>query len=128
MTVAMPEPSAFLRYEPVRYHKVQYTEAGPPQWKPAKTKCPTDLDTATVERLLDSSFSEGHLPNDVVRYAARRTGKGLEFFMTRGSNLERSGKAVVHGFPVTRVPATVLRDMLAAGIINKAEYRAALRW
>lgn len=109
-------------YMPSASHKVETTEAGPPQWIPYKEKCPPGLTFAERQKLLDESVAEDGSSTNPRRYALRRTTSGVEFFESKVTRSLPNGRIEVHGHPTRRVPPKVLRALLAKKQITSAEY------
>lgn len=117
-----------LFYIPNPAHKTSTSEAGPPRWHPDKSACP-DMSTGERDELVTSSVPLD--PSDSVcpvRYAVRRHGGRIEWFMTRLTQRHPDGRVEIHGYPIapesTKVPPWVLRRMRDQNVISPAEYRA----
>ncbi|MEO8715672.1 MAG: hypothetical protein ABI369_11720 [Acetobacteraceae bacterium] len=117
-------------YRPDRPHKSETIASGPPVWRPGKTKCPPDLDSAARDMLLAESVPHNPArPDDPRRYAMRRRPSDgiVEMFETRFTEVSADERVVVHGFPTDRVPPHVLRRFRDTGLLAAAEYNRLLK-
>ena len=114
-----------MRYRPNPAHKRETSEAGPPRWRPDKSLCPA-MTIEDREILLRESIPEN--PNDGAsrRYAVRITSTGPEWFVACAHS-QQGDEVEFHGYPVTHVPAQVLRRFRDRGAISEAEYRRLVR-
>jgi hypothetical protein len=78
------------------------------------------------QRLLMDSIPLDPGRVDSPRYAFRVGGAGMEWFMAR-AHLQQGDEVEYHGYPVTQVPATVLRQFRDRGSLSDAEYRRLCR-
>ena len=74
-----------------------------------------DLLRGSVPEHPDSSSSR--------RFAVRRGGQGLEFFVAQATRTAEDGEVEYHGYPTHWVPGKVLRRFRDRGDITAAEYR-----
>lgn len=111
-----------MRYFANPAHKVETTEAGPPAWRPDKTRCPEGMTLQERTQLLRNSVAEDpNLPTS-RRFAVRRTDSGLEFFAVQMTRIV-DNETEYHGYPTFYVPVKILRQFRDDGIITRAEYR-----
>src|SRR5262245_2061637 len=110
-----------MRYWPNPAHKLETTEAGPPNWNPDKDPCPVGMTIEERRDLFASSVAVE--PNDPRsrRFAMRRTERGVEFFDLKHTE-DRDGESVFHGHPASRVDRDVLKQWRDNGSLSAAEY------
>lgn len=115
-----------VKYWPNPAHKVETTEAGPPEWHPGKDPCPPDMTVDERTALLDCSIACD--PDDPIarRWTMRRSQDGLEFFDIKWTG-GLDGENIFHGHPASYVPAVILRTFRDLGHISQAEYRQLIK-
>jgi|ERR1041385_2242258 hypothetical protein len=109
-----------MLYWPNPVHKKRTSEAGHGRWRADKTPCPDDLTVAERDELFRTSVADDPANPCSKRYNIRRTTHGLELFEAQCA--EDGDDVVCHGYPTSRIPARVLRQLRAAGTITKPEY------
>lgn len=112
-----------MRYFANPADKIETTEAGPPTWSPDKTRCPQGMTLRERTELLRNSIAEDPDSPTSRRFAARRTGSGLEFFTAQMTQVV-DGEIEYHGYPARYVPGKVLRHFRDEGTISQPEYRS----
>jgi len=110
-----------MRYWPNPAHKEETTEAGPPRWRPHKSKCPL-MSIEERETLMAESVPEDAARPESPRYAFRDTAHGLEWFAGRFTRMV-DGEAEYHGYPTNHVPIRVLKRLRDDGRLSDAQYR-----
>jgi hypothetical protein len=112
-------------YWPNPAHKIEATDAGPPQWSPDKEKCPVMSSTETNE-LLESSIPLDESDPTSRRFAVRLVAGAFEFFEAKFTQIRPEGQLEFHGHPTRRVPAVVLRRFRSRLSLSEAQYRRLL--
>ena len=110
-----------MRYWPNPAHKRETSEAGPPGWRPGKTKCPDDMTVAERNKLLETSIPADPSKPCSRRYNIRRGAHGLELYDFQCAP-DENDEPVCHGYPTTFLPGPILRVLLADGKISQPEY------
>ncbi len=116
-----------MRYVANPAHKLETTEAGPPEWRPDKEPCPQGMSLRERAALLRASVAEDIDSPMSRRFAVRRDESGLQFFAAQATRTTEGGEVEFHGYPTNRVPGKVLRRFKDEGMLSQAEYRSLLK-
>lgn len=121
-----PDTNPRLWYYPNPAHKKGTTEAGPPEWYPAKTACPDTMTLEERDQLVAESLPLSEDPLDPSRIAVRRVEGRLEWYRTMQTRRHPDGRIEIHGHPFEpgypKIPPAVLRRMRDSGLITAREY------
>lgn len=109
-----------MRYWPNPAHKTATSEAGPPRWRPGKSKCP-QMGISEREALFAGSIPEDPERPDSTRYAFRMSQDGFEWFAARLTRMD-AGEPEFHGYPCNHVPIRVLRRFRDLGRLTEAQF------
>jgi len=116
------QDSPVMQYWPNPAHKKETTEAGPPQWWPAKDVCPSDMSVDERDMLLSASIPLDEGNPRSRRWTLRRLDGALEFFDIKWTR-HIDGDEEFHGHPASFVPARILRVFRDQESISGAEYK-----